>query len=398
MKDKISERRLQRITKIIDNYDCSKSLHLYLKDFFKSHPEMGSTDRRIATTAVYNFFRLGKSLTSMSMQERITIASFIMGSYTSPFTEFLFRNYTFFPQDEITFSPERKLELVQLRYPELKFENVFPFKEHISPGLDFEKFVKGLFVQPKVWIRIRDNYQSQVIEELKEKNISFEKSDGVPNALGFENNTKLTELNSFKNGYFEIQDLSSQKTVNFMSAEAGEDWWDCCAGAGGKSLMLMDRYPGVKLFATDIRDSIFINLEIRFKRAGIKNYKTKVIDLENDDLSPDILFDGIICDVPCSGSGTWGRTPESMSCFDEKTIFEYQNKQKQIALKAAGHLKANGKFVYITCSVFKEENEEVSEYILQNTKLKHQQSQLINGSELRADSLFVAVFVNTTGH
>lgn len=391
MLDKISERRLQRIVEIIHAYDCGKPLHLFLKGYFRSHPEMGSTDRRITSSGIYNYFRLGTSLNTLPVEEKITVAHFICQFHSTPFVDFLLNNYSFFSHGEITFPLERKKELVRLKYPEFSPENIFPYKEHLSSLVNFENFVSVLFVQPKVWIRVKINYISEVIKELKEKNIQFESTKEFPLALSLESNTKLQELTTFKKGYFEIQDLSSQKTGNYMRAGAGEEWWDCCAGAGGKSLMLKDKFPEIKLLATDIRASILQNLELRFKKAEIKNYSTRIVDLGQENLPVDKLFDGIICDVPCSGSGTWARTPENISCFNEEKIVEYQQKQKNIVLKASSHLKSNGKLFYITCSVFKEENEDVVLFIQQNSDLKLKEMNLIDGTTLRADSLFVAV-------
>ncbi|MGI8893531.1 MAG: hypothetical protein ACR2GN_08720, partial [Bacteroidia bacterium] len=119
-----------------------------------------------------------------------------------------------------------------------------------------------------------------------------------------------------------------------------------------------------------------------------------VIDLEKPDILKDKLFDGIICDVPCSGSGTWARTPEDISCFKEDEIKNYLEKQKAIVINAAAHLTKSGKLIYITCSVFKEENENMVNYIVNNTSLQMQEMKLIDGTELRADSLFVASFQN----
>ncbi len=391
MHDKISERRLERIKEIINNYDCSKPLHFFLKEYFRKNPVMGSTDRRIAGTAVYNYYRTGKALLNKNTTEKISISSFLFGTYTSPFIDYLLRNYSFFPQDEITFPLARKMELVRLKNPDFSPESIFPFKEHVSTQINFEKYVESLLIQPRVWIRIKIEYIENVKKELAEKNIVFETTELLPNALGLENNVQLQQLKSFENGYFEVQDLSSQRTGDYMKAVAGEEWWDCCAGAGGKSLMLKEKYPDIKLFATDVRENILVNLEQRFVKAGIKNYSTQVINLENEDLETSKLFDGIICDVPCSGSGTFGRAPENIFCFEEEKINYFQHKQKTIVSQAAKHLKKNGKLIYITCSVFKAENEDVVDFIQKNCKLKLLQINLIDGTQLRADSLFVAV-------
>jgi 16S rRNA (cytosine967-C5)-methyltransferase len=105
-------------------------------------------------------------------------------------------------------------------------------------------------------------------------------------------------------------------------------------------------------------------------------------------------FDHIIADVPCSGSGTWARTPEQLYYFDAASLHSFSQRQKEIAHNALRYLRANGgTFTYITCSVFAEENERVVADILEkNSSIKLVQQKLINGVASGADSMFVAVF------
>lgn len=96
--------------------------------------------------------------------------------------------------------------------------------------------------------------------------------------------------------------------------------------------------------------------------------------------------------MPCSGSGTWARTPEQLYFFEEKIVDTISTLQKQIATNVASYLKEGGKLFYITCSAFERENDEVVRHILENTNLKPEQQQLINGIGNKADSMFIAVF------
>jgi 16S rRNA (cytosine967-C5)-methyltransferase len=100
----------------------------------------------------------------------------------------------------------------------------------------------------------------------------------------------------------------------------------------------------------------------------------------------------IITDVPCSGSGTWSRTPEQLYFFQERKIGEYSALQKRIVSNAISQLQPGGSFVYITCSVFKKENEEVAMYIKENFHLQLKQMEVLKGYDKKADSMFVAVF------
>jgi 16S rRNA (cytosine967-C5)-methyltransferase len=102
-------------------------------------------------------------------------------------------------------------------------------------------------------------------------------------------------------------------------------------------------------------------------------------------------FDGIICDVPCTGSGTWARTPESLYFFDPATLNTYTERGETILRNAVDYLKPDGRLIYITCSVFHAENEAVVEKVAKEKGLHIEQMQLINGIEQKADCLFVAV-------
>jgi 16S rRNA (cytosine967-C5)-methyltransferase len=120
----------------------------------------------------------------------------------------------------------------------------------------------------------------------------------------------------------------------------------------------------IDLTISDVRDNIIINLDKRFSKAGIKNYNSFIADLVTlKQKVPFGPFDFIIADVPCTGSGTWSRTPEQLFYFDIKEIERYSNLQKKIVHNLAPYIKPGGHFLYITCSVFKKENEEAVAFI-----------------------------------
>jgi 16S rRNA (cytosine967-C5)-methyltransferase len=192
--------------------------------------------------------------------------------------------------------------------------------------------------------------------------------------------------------HYQVQDLSSQRTGLYFEPKSWEYWWDCCAASGGKSLLLHDIEPTVQLLVSDVREESLKNLEERFQEAGIKKYQKKVLDLlQNND--PDLHhyeFDGIILDAPCSGSGTWGRTPEMLCYFDTHKIAYFMKLQKAIAGNVVKYLKEGKPLVYITCSVFSQENEEVVNWMQDNLPLKLERSEIIKGYNDKADTMFAA--------
>jgi hypothetical protein len=165
------------------------------------------------------------------------------------------------------------------------------------------------------------------------------------------------------------------------------------------ALILSEHYPKAKLLVSDVRPSILKNLEERFKLHRRNLPQMMEIDLTQlpEDIDPlqDQKANLIVCDVPCSGSGTWGRTPEQAYFFDPETLKAFSEKQKAITLRAADFLADDGTIIYITCSVFSAENEENVKSICKTGNFAVLEQQIINGFENQADCLFVAVLKRT---
>ncbi|WP_218164046.1 RsmB/NOP family class I SAM-dependent RNA methyltransferase [Chitinophaga sancti] len=354
------ENYLAAAGKIIAEYDGSLPLHHFLKGFFKQHPYMGSRDRRHISQLVYSYYRLGYLYKAdKSVQERI-----LLGSYLCKAEEA--ENFTIEAPAEIP------------------FESIFPFQNELSPEINPLAFSQSFLKQPFLFIRTRKDKQEAIKKLLTRNEISFD--EWGPNTLALPNSTKIDAIVTDKSWY-EIQDASSQEVGNLFHPKPGEAWWDSCAASGGKSILLLDKEPKIKLMVSDVRPSIIANLHMRFKEAGIRDYTSMVMDLTGN-IALERRFDHIILDAPCSGSGTWGRTPENLSFFKEEQIREFQQLQQSIAGNVVKLLKPGGSLIYITCSVFRAENEEVVAHLENTTNLKKQEGGIIPGYEKGADSMF----------
>ena len=104
-------------------------------------------------------------------------------------------------------------------------------------------------------------------------------------------------------------------------------------------------------------------------------------------------YDLIICDAPCTGSGTWSRTPEQLYFFEEAIIDQYASLQKKIISNAMPALNPGGYFLYVTCSVFKMENEAIADFIKEKFHLTLVKMGLLKGYDKKADTLFAALFI-----
>lgn len=386
----INEKRVfqqvRNFERALGGYDRNEPLARYLTRFFKENKQMGSSDRKMTSRFCYNYFRIGNAYPHSSPVERLVIAEFLCENHSDLVTV---RNIEL--AKAIQLPASEKLKIVS-ELNDFDKDSMFPLLESLSEGIDADAFVESHLVQPDLFIRLKRGQESKVEEILKNQGIIAESI--APQTLVLPNGTKLQNIKGL-DGLYEVQDRSSQYTLNFMDPATRENWWDACAASGGKALMLLDEQPSIKLLVSDIRLSILRNLDERFLQAGVnQSYRKKVLDLTNADNVKEALrdekFDGIIVDAPCSGSGTWGRTPEMMQDFDARKLQKFTTLQKQIVEQVIPFLKLGKPLVYITCSVYKFENEDVVEYILKNYAMRLEKMQVVKGYKDKADSMFVA--------
>jgi len=232
-----------------------------------------------------------------------------------------------------------------------------------------------------------------VTRQLTDANLPF--SLCGENCIALPNGSKIDEILQL-NKDIVVQDLSSQRVAEFLSSinnhQGTLSIWDCCAASGGKSILAVDHFKNVELTVSDVRPSIIQNLKKRFAEAGIKNYKSFVADLTINEQPSTINYHLVICDAPCSGSGTWSRTPEQLTFFAKEKISHYTELQRKIISNVIPSVSKNGYLLYITCSVFKQENEDVVEFILANSNLQLIKMDYLVGYDKKADTMFAALF------
>ncbi len=363
----------QHVERITGSYDGSLPLPHFLKDYYKQYPILGSRDRRMLSEITFCWYRsLNWLEESLPLKEKVEAALHICGADEQMISRL-------FPGS--SFNAENI---------SLNSKDVFPFDIPLSEGITKNDWLHCTLQQPMLFIRTRQD-KKFILSILQQKNVdaSFISDTCITLPNGTAINNWLPE-----DGYV-VQDASSQQTGTFFKPQQDEYWWDCCSGAGGKSLLLKDMEPSVHLTVSDTRKSILYNLGKRFKLYKHTPPTTVIVDVadatELQKAMGNKKFDAVICDVPCSGSGTWARTPEQMYFFDPKSVNDFAKKQKAITTNAEQYLKPGGRLYYITCSVFRQENEDVVANLVKNCNLKVETTQLINGIEHHADSMFITV-------
>lgn len=382
----------QHIGIIIKEYDGRLPLAHFLKIYFKKNPKLGSRDRKILSEMAYCWYRCNKGIETkyLEFDEKVNACLFLCSINPKLIESFLPDAWI----PELGRNVSERLELLKEHNIHFNINRLFPFENNMSTGITKDDWELSMLTQPLLFIRIR-KYKKKAIALLTENNISFEFINDTCAAI--QNGAAVDKI--LPEDMYVVQDASSQETGKYFNPIKGQKWYDCCSGAGGKSLLLKDIEPGVHLTVSDVRESILHNLKERFKTYHHALPIPILLDVADKAKTATILgnkqFDSIICDVPCTGSGTWARTPEQLYFFDPIQITKISTLQKAIAINMASYLTKDGKLIYITCSIFKEENEHVVKEIVSRTGLKLKKMHLINGIQNRADSMFIAVLSNT---
>jgi 16S rRNA (cytosine967-C5)-methyltransferase len=171
----------------------------------------------------------------------------------------------------------------------------------------------------------------------------------------------LQSTRAWREGWIEPQDEGSQLLALVTQAAPGETIADFCAGAGGKTLALaaMMESSG-RLIALDIDAARLARLSPRLQRAGVSGVEAMALDA--DGAAPAALHgtcDAVLVDAPCSASGTWRRNPELR--LRPLDLEHREALQRRILEQASALVRPGGRLVYATCSLFREENQDVVE-------------------------------------
>jgi 16S rRNA (cytosine967-C5)-methyltransferase len=236
------------------------------------------------------------------------------------------------------------------------------------------------------------------MDQLKMQGVSFQKIGDT--TLSLPSGTQI-DPPLVKDKHYVVQDLNSQRIRElFPSFESIKhpSIWDCCAASGGKSLLAWDCYDRPELTVSDIRKSILQNLQVRLQQAEVPVQRMFSADLTltaqrngNTSAHSGTNYDLVIADVPCTGSGTWARTPEQLVYFKREQLAVYVEKQQSILRNTVPLIREGGYLLYVTCSVFRAENEAQVDWLQKEQGLQLIRSASFVGYSSKADTLFAAL-------
>ncbi|MBX3569053.1 MAG: RsmB/NOP family class I SAM-dependent RNA methyltransferase [Rhizobiaceae bacterium] len=162
---------------------------------------------------------------------------------------------------------------------------------------------------------------------------------------------------AFQKGWFEVQDEGSQIAAELSGARPGMQVLDLCAGAGGKTLALAAAMENSgQVHAFDAEKVRLAPIFDRLRRAEARNVQ---VVARPSDLEPlKGKMDVVLVDAPCTGSGTWRRRPDAKWRLTPKQVDVRRAEQARVLADAATYVRPGGRLAYVTCSVFREENQE----------------------------------------
>ncbi len=304
------------------------------------------------------------------------------------------------PQFENT--PTRK---IKGKFDELS--NIRKYKESVPDWLDnlgeielgkkWDKEIHALNQLADVILRVNTlkTTKEKLQNNLQELEIKTESIKGYPQALKLVKRTNVFITEAFKNGWFEVQDASSQKVAKFLNPKPGTRVVDTCAGAGGKSLHIASLMENKgQVIALDIYENKLKELKRRAKRNGAHNIETRTIDSSKVIKKLIHKADKILIDAPCSGIGVLKRNPDSKWKLQPEFLESIKKTQKEILDSYSRMVKPGGQMVYATCSILPSENEKQIQDFLERKsgkEFKFVKEEKIFPSESGFDGFYMAL-------
>lgn len=192
---------------------------------------------------------------------------------------------------------------------------------------------------------------------LLDEGIVTEPIKGYASALRLPERANVFVTESFKKGFFEVQDASSQLVAAMLDVKPGQRVVDTCAGAGGKSLHLAALMENKgQLIAMDIYGSKLKELKRRARRNGAHNIEPREIDSTKVFKKLYGSADRVLIDAPCTGLGVIRRNPDTKWKMQPEFLEKITKIQQEILRSYSKILKPGGKMVYATCSILPQEN------------------------------------------
>ncbi|MDZ7361661.1 MAG: RsmB/NOP family class I SAM-dependent RNA methyltransferase [candidate division KSB1 bacterium] len=359
--------------------------------FFRQRRYLGSHDRRELAESVYGVLRhrrrlqfyIGKVKPDAVNQPAWLFAAYKLHFEKTPPETVQAYSLQLSPSEIFDLAT---LDLVDFGRQNLGLRTSFPewlvekLQEQIGEK-ETEKLLEAMNQPPPLTIRVNTlkTTRENCLHELRKRGHEGVPTPLSPDGIHLKKRGNLFGLDLFHHGWFELQDEGSQIISLLVDPKPNWRVADVCAGGGGKTLHLAARMKNRgEIFAFDVVPERLENLRKRTRRCGIHNVRVQL--LRPDEIPANLLgqMDALLIDAPCSGTGVLRRNPDAKWKITPEVVREMAAKQKQIINHYARLLKPGARLVYATCSVLREENEEVvQDFLLQNAAFRPNPSAIL---------------------
>ena len=371
----IEAARIQSVIELIDRLGQSfssegASADVLLRQYFQTRRYAGSKDRRAVSRLYYQIIRhwggLQQTCGNPDARRMVMAGLIYLHEADAGHVRELFSGQNHGPEALSTEEDTFLEKLLAQPFSDMLYPDWMEKSLRGRFGEELEKAVSALNDRANVGLRVNllkgDRAAAQ--KALAEAHIETAPGQWASTSLILEEQVQLRDLAAYKQGLIEVQDEAAQLAVELADIQPGQQVMDYCAGAGGKTLAAAAfMHNKGQIYALDVSKARLNELKPRAKRAGVHVVQTLLLGHSPAKREKQLeeyvgKMDRLLLDVPCSGSGTWRRNPESKWRLSPEKLAEYCTIQKELLAEAWGYVKPGGRLVYMTCSVFPEENEE----------------------------------------
>lgn len=375
---------------------------------FKDHPRWGARDRKFFAENVYDFVRwwrkiwflTGESPDGQINPESITaeqwevfiVTGLLMKDLPAP-------EFQGLDSEEVirNFQKQNKKLKDAPRAIKQSLPDELDAYGHSQLGESWPAILSALNQKAKTYLRVNTlkTNRETLLEQLKAEGVETQAVADVPSALMLTERKNVFVTKAFHSGFFELQDAASQMVAPLLNPLPGERVFDACAGGGGKSLHLaaLMKNKG-KIISLDIHEWKLKELKLRARRNGVDIIETRWIESNKVIKRLEGQADALLLDVPCSGSGVLKRNPDAKWKLKTSDIDALKEVQKQILQNYSHLVKAKGRLVYATCSVFPEENQmQVQKFLAENSQWKLEKEIFVRPDLQNFDGFYAALLI-----
>ena len=371
--------RVSCVLELLKSFDHgSKIASKLIQNYFRSNKNIGSKDRKFISNCFWNIIKHRNKINwhlknhnlKVNFERQIILELFFLNiDYKNDLQKiknfFSFNNKLNknFKEDNLQFLEYLNFEqFINQEMPECVFYELPDFLlESIKRNfkLDWKSVALSLNEEAFVDLRVnmlKNKTRDDILNSLKKINIPCKINKYSPLGIRLLKRFPINGNKLFKSGNIEIQGEASQLSALILGAKPGMQVADICAGAGGKSLILADIMKNKgRILSLDINQKRLKQAKLRFKRAGVHNVETRLVDTNWSIKGLEKRFDLVLIDAPCSGIGTWTRSPDSRFNFNKKKLSELIKIQSNLLSKGSTMVAPGGRLAYVTCSILPEE-------------------------------------------